>query len=78
MSYLNKVLERLEKVPEFLSSSEVARILELPTTAFYKKRSRGGGPPFEQLPGCRPVYSRADLVDWVKCGITHKPTGTER
>lgn len=52
MSYLKKVLERLEKAPEFLSTGAVAQILEVETAALNKQRSRGSGPPFEQLPGC--------------------------
>jgi hypothetical protein len=78
MSYLKKVLERLEGAPEFLSSAAVARILEVDATALNKQRSRGSGPPFEQLPGCRPIYSRADLIKWVMLGTAHKPQGMDR
>ncbi|MBA4222523.1 MAG: hypothetical protein C0458_17475 [Methylobacterium sp.] len=75
MSYLKKVLERLEKAPEFLSTGAVAQILEVDAAALNKQRSRGSGPPFEQLPGCRPVYSRDTLIQWVKSGTAHKPQG---
>ncbi|MDR6826310.1 hypothetical protein J2X48_000888 [Bosea sp. BE271] len=77
MSYRKKVLERLEQASEFLSSGAVARILEVDAAAFNKQRSRGSGPPFEQLPGCRPVYSRDVLIKWVMSGTTHRPKGMD-
>lgn len=75
MTYIEKVLQRLEYAPEFLTSGMVAQILEIPPTAFNKRRGRGGGPPFEQLPGCRPTYSRAVLIAWVKRGKVYKSPG---
>lgn len=75
MSYIEKVLQRLECAPEFMNSGKVAQILEIPPSAFNKRRGRGGGPPFEQLPGCRPTYSRAALIAWVKRGKTYKSAG---
>ncbi len=78
MSYIAKVLKRLEQAPEFLTSGQVAKILEIEATAFNRRRGRGGAPPFEQLPGCRPTYNRADLIAWVKCGTTYRPRGMDR
>lgn len=78
MSYLKKVLERLERAPEFMCSNAVAKILEIDVSAFNKMRARGSGPPFEQLPGLRPVYSRSDLIEWVKRGTAHMPAGMRR
>jgi hypothetical protein len=75
MSYRKKVLERLERASEFMSTGAVARILEVDATALTKQRSRGSGPPFEQLPGCRPVYSRDVLIEWVKSGTEYRPQG---
>lgn len=78
MSYITKVLQRLEQAPEFLSSGQVAQILEIEAAAFNRRRERGGGPPFEKLPGCRPTYCRADLIAWVRLGTTHRPRGMDR
>lgn len=78
MSYIAKVLQRLQRAPEFLSSGQVAQILEIEAATFNRRRGRGGGPPFEQLPGCRPTYSRADLIAWVKHSTTYRPRGMER
>jgi hypothetical protein len=78
MSYIAKVLQRLEQAPEFLSSGQVAKILEIEAATFNRRRGRRGGPPFEQLPGCRPIYNRADLIAWVKCGTTYRPRDMDR
>lgn len=78
MSYIEKVLQRLERAPEFMSSGKVAQILEVPAATFNRRRGRGGGPPFERLPGSPPVYSRADLIAWVKRGEVSRPRGLEQ
>lgn len=66
VSYLKMILDRLEREPEFLCTRAVSRILNISPPALRMRRMRGSGPPFVQLPGSRPIYSRTELVAWAQ------------
>lgn len=77
-SYLETVINRLKAGPDFLTSLEVARALQIDKQTFHRQRQRGKGPPYEKLPDGQIRYSRDNVIDWLMSGEICEPRGTGR
>lgn len=72
-SYLETTIKRIEASPEFMTSVQVARVLGVPKETFHRRRQRGKGPAYERLPGGQILYTRENVVAWLKSGTLCQP-----
>jgi excisionase family DNA binding protein len=61
-------LERdAERWPEWLSVETAARYLDVSPERVRKLQARGDLPFYQEAPGCRVLFSRRELDDWLAC-----------